>query len=159
LTALLAATALVAGCERMLNIDGVKAAVKSGLAEQTGITFAVSCPDSRAIKAGDTFECKAVADAGGDLTVKVTQKDDDSNIAWELTNENKLLSLAALEKQVTDGLAQQLKVNAAVDCGGKKMRIAEAGKTFECTAKAGDESRKVLVTMDDDQGNVTWALK
>lgn len=143
----------------MLDIERTEAAIKSGLAEQLEMTFAsVTCPESRAMKAGDVFECKAVAETGGDLDVQVTQNDDSGAINWKLTNGDKVLSLTALEKQIRDGLASQLKVDAAVACGGK-MRVAVAGQTIECTATAGADSRKVLVTMDDDKGNVTWALK
>ena len=159
LTAILGATTTLAGCERMLDITKVEAAIKSGLTEQLEMPFAsVTCPESRAMKAGDVFECKAVAETGGDLTVQVTQNDDTGAINWKLTNGEKVLSLTKLEEQIKDGLARQLNVDAAVACGGK-MRVAKAGQTLECTATAGAESRKVLVTMDDDKGNVSWVVK
>ena len=149
----------LAGCERMLDIDRTEAAIKSGLTEQLEMPFAsVTCPESRAMKAGDVFECKAVSETGGDLTVQVTQNDDTGAISWKLTDGDKVLSLAKLEEQIKDGLARQLNVDAAVTCGGK-MRVAKAGQTLECTATAGAESRKVLVTMDDDKGNITWVVK
>ena len=160
LTAFFGVTTTLAGCERMLDIDKVEGAIKTGLAEQLEIPFAtVTCPESRTMKAGDAFECKAVAETGGDLTVQVTQNDDSGAISWKLTDGDKVLSLAKLEEQIKEGLARQLNVDAAVTCGGGKMRVAKAGQTLECTATAGAESRKVLVTMDDDKGNVTWVVK
>jgi hypothetical protein len=157
--AILGVAATLAGCERMLDIDRAEAAIKSGLTEQLEMPFAsVTCPESRAMKAGDVFECKAVSETGGDLTVQVTQNDDTGAISWKLTDGDKVLSLAKLEEQIKDGLARQLNVDAAVACGGK-MRVAKAGQTLECTATAGAESRKVLVTMDDDKGNITWVVK
>lgn len=156
---LLAATIAVAGCQSNLDMEKLTASIKSGLTEQLQMPFAsVSCPESRPIKNGDVFECKAVAETGGDLTVSVTQNDDTGNVNWKLTNGEKVLSLTSLEKQITDELARQLKVDAAVDCGGK-MRISEPGKVFECTANSGSESRKVAVTMKDERGNVNWELK
>lgn len=157
--ALLVVTTALAGCESMLDMNSAEAVIKSGLTEQLQMPFAaVSCPESRAMKAGDVFECTATAESGGDLTVQVTQKDDTGTVNWKLTNGDRVLSLTALEQQIKDGLAKQLSVDASVDCGGKQ-RVAVKGQTFECTAKAGSESRGVSVTMDDDQGNVTWALK
>ena len=156
---MLASTIALAGCERNINVDEVETVIQAGLLEQIQVKFAsVSCPKPRPMKAGDEFDCKAVAETGGDVTVKVTQKDDTGNISWKLVNGEKVLSLKAIEEQVRDAIAKQLKVDAAIDCGGTR-RVAEAGKTFECTAKAGTESRAVIVTMDDDKGNVSWALK
>src|SRR5687767_4139048 len=157
--AALGVAATLAGCERMLDIDRAEAAIKSGLTEQLEMPFeSVTCPESRAMKAGDVFECKAVSETGGDLTVQVTQNDDTGAISWKLTDGDKVLSLAKLEEQIKEGLARQLNVAAAVACGGK-MRVAKAGQTLECTATAGAESRKVVVTMDDDKGNITWVVK
>ena len=159
LAGLLVVTAALAGCERTLNMQNAEAVIKSGLIEQLQMPFtAVSCPESRVMKAGDVFECTATAESGGDLTVQVTQKDDSGTVIWTLTNGERVLSLTALEEQIKDGLAKQLSVDASVDCGGKQ-RVAVKGQTFECTAKAGSDSRGVVVTMDDDQGNVSWALK
>lgn len=155
---LLAATIAVAGCQSNLDMEKLTASIKSGLTEQLQMPFSsVSCPEARPIKNGDVFECKAMAETGGDLTVSVTQSDA-GNVNWKLTNGEKVLSLTSLEKQITDELARQLKVEASVDCGGK-MRISEPGKIFECTANAGSERRQVAVTMKDERGNVNWAMK
>lgn len=156
---MLASTIALAGCERNINIEEIETLIQTGLLEQIKVKFAsVTCPKPRPMKGGDEFDCKAVAETGGDLTVKVTQKDDTGNISWKLMNGEKVLSLEAIEAQVKEAIAKQLKVDAAIDCGGDR-RVAEPGKTFECTAKAGTESRAVVVTMDDDKGNVSWTLK
>jgi hypothetical protein len=156
--ALLVVTTALAGCERTLDMESAEAVIKSGLTERLEMPFAaVSCPESRAMKAGDVFECQATAESGDDLTVQVTQKDDTGTVIWKLAY-GKVLSLTALEQQIKDGLAKLFSVDASVDCGGKH-RVTVKGQTFECTAKAGSESRRVIVTMDDEQGNVTWALK
>jgi len=158
-TAMLGAATTLAGCERLLDIERAQAAIKSGLTEQLQMPFAsVTCPESRAMKAGDVFMCTAVAETGGDLRIQVTQTDGSGAINWKVTNGDKVLSLTKLEAQIKEGLVRQLNVDAAVACGGK-MRVAKAGQTLECTATAGAESRKVLVTMDDDKGNVTWVVK
>lgn len=159
MTAVLGVTTTLAGCERLLDIDRAEAAIRSGLTEQLEMPFAsVMCPESRAMKAGDVFMCTAVAETGGDLRIQVTQTDGSGAINWKVTDGEKVLSLTKLEEQIKDGLVRQLNVDAIVSCGGK-MRVAKAGQTLECTATAGAESRKVLVTMDDDKGNITWVVK
>ena len=35
----------------------------------------------------------------------------------------------------------------------------QAGGTFECTVRAGDDSRQVVVTQKDDEGNVHWEFE
>ena len=159
LAGILVLPAAFAGCEHLLDMERVQTAIKGGLAEQLQMPFAsVTCPESRAMKAGDVFMCTAVAETGGDLRIQVTQTDGSGAINWKVTNGDKVLSLTKLEAQIKEGLVRQLNVDAVVACGGT-MRVAKAGQTLECTATAGAESRKVLVTMDDDKGNVTWVVK
>ena len=150
----------LAGCSQTLNMDGTKTAVTSGLTEKLGLTIAsITCPENRQAAAGDTFECKVVPDSGGELVVKVTQKDDQGNISWELTNTTNLIQLGLLAEHITKGMKEQMGMDAAVDCGGK-YRVAVAGKTFECTATmALGRQARVTVTMKDDQGQVSWDVK
>ena len=149
----------LAGCERLLDMERAEAVIKSGLAEQVKMTFTeVACPESRAMKAGDEFECKATAESGGALAIKVTQTDDAGTVRWTLVDGERVLSMANLEQQIKNSIAKQLNIDAKVDCGTTRLRIAVAGQTLECTATAG-ESRKVIVTITDDRGNVDWTLK
>ena len=159
LAALTAAASMLAACQSSLDMTKAEALIKTGLAEQLQMPIAsVSCPDERALKSGDVFDCTATAETGGDLTVKVTQADDTGNIKWELTNGDEVLLLSVLEENIGAGLAEQVDVDATVDCGGK-MRVSVPGQTFECTAAVGTVVRTVVVTIDDKQGNVSWALK
>ncbi|MFA5910181.1 MAG: DUF4333 domain-containing protein [Vicinamibacterales bacterium] len=147
----------LAACTRTLNMDAAKTAIRTGLAEQTGIAIsAVTCPETRDIKAGDSFQCTATAETGGDLAVTVTQKDDAGNITWTLASSANLIDLAALETEIKTGLKAQLAVDAQVSCGGGKYRVAVPTKTFECTAKSGDSQAPIIVTMKDDKGNISW---
>ena len=160
LIALLTLIVVLAGCERMLDTDRVEAVIKSGLTEQLKMPFsAVSCPDSRAMKAADEFDCKATAETGGDLTIRVTQEDGTGNIKWKAMDGERVLSMTNLETQIQNGIANQLKVDAKIDCGTTRLRIAVTGQTLECTATAGSESRKVIVTVKDERGNVDWTMK
>jgi hypothetical protein len=146
-------------CSQTLNIDGVKSAISTGVASQLGLTVAsVTCPDTREVKANDTFECTAAPQGGGRLVVKVTQKDDQGNVNWEVVKTEGLLNLASLETQIKTGLKEQAGLDVTVACGGK-YRATEPGKSFECTATDGQGTKsQVSVAMKDAEGNVSWSL-
>jgi hypothetical protein len=149
----------VVACSQTLNIDSVKSAVSSGVTSQVGLTIAsVTCPDTREVKANDTFECIVAPQGGGRLTVKVTQKDDKGNVNWEVVKTEGLLDLAGLETQIKTGLKEQAGIDATVACGGK-FRATEPGKSFECTATDAQGAKvQVSVAMKDAEGNVSWSL-
>ena len=151
----------VVACGTTIDMDAVGKAVSDGINTQLSLQVAsVTCPtESRAAKAGDAFECVATPKDGGKLTVKVTQNDDKGNVTWEVVKSEGLLDLKKLEASITQGLKEQASVEATVSCGGK-YRPTKVGETFECQAKseaAGDAA--VVVTVNDAEGNVSWALK
>lgn len=157
-TAILAALGLVA-CSSSLDMAAIKTAISDGLKTQLGLEVAsVTCPDSREIKAADAFECVAVPKLGGRLTMKVTQKDDQGNIAWELGKIEGLIDLAILEGVIRDGVKEQDGLDVTVACGGK-FRATEPGKSFECTASDAEENKwRVEVLMKDPEGNVSYKV-
>jgi len=148
------------GCGGHLDMGTITKSITDGLATQMGVTdVTVTCPtETRPLKAGDTFDCEAKPKEGGKLTLKVTQKDDQGNIAWELSKLEGFLSLPKVEdaiKEANSGLT-------AVDCcsGAKKIRAAKAGDTFECKATAADGSaHPFVVTVKDADGNIAFAPK
>ena len=155
---LAASLALVAGCTRTINMGAVREAVKDGLAKQLGVNVAsVSCPDSREAKAGDVFECTATTGGGGKFTISVRQGDDKGNVNWEVAKSEGILDLRKLETAIQSGLKQQTGLDATVDCGGR-YRDTEVGQSFDCKARAGNETGTVAVTMTDREGNVNWKL-
>lgn len=158
LTFVVLGTALAAaGCTQTLDMEKARVAIDTGIEEQLGLKVSgVTCPETRETKANDTFDCTAAIEGGGEVAVTVSQKDDAGNIEWKANPKN-LIDLAALENQVKEGLKAQIGVDAAVTCGGDKFRVSLAGKTFECTARAGDSQAPIIVTMKDDAGNVDWA--
>jgi len=77
--------AVLAGCTSQLDTDKAEREIKKGIAEQTGVEVkSVECPDEVETEEGDTFECTAVAESGDEVSVKVTQTDDEGNVNWEL---------------------------------------------------------------------------
>jgi hypothetical protein len=151
----------LAACSKTLNMDNMQKVISDGITTQMGLKItSVSCPaDSRPLKAGDSFECTAMPDGGGKLTIKVTQKDDAGNVTWDLTKSEGLLSMDALQTTIKSGLLEQAKIDATVTCGGK-WRVSKTGDAFDCQAT--DPAGKVLtvtVTVEDTDGNVHWKLK
>jgi len=77
-----------AGCTRTRTLDGqglnekLAADLSQKLNEQ-GIT--VSCPDDVPAQAGGTFECTATTPDGKQITLQVTQTDDQGNVTYDVT--------------------------------------------------------------------------
>jgi len=155
--ALIAAT----GCTRTLNMEEANKAISEGLTTQLGLAMgSVTCPpDSRPMKAGDTFECTGTPNDGGRITVKVTQKDDQGNIGWEVTKSEGLFDMKLVEGAVQKGLKDTTGTDATVSCGAR-WRVGKAGDTFECEAQAADGRKATaVVTVKDAEGSISWAVK
>lgn len=150
------------GCGTKLDMSVISKSISDGLASQMGLAGAtVTCPtESRPAKTGDTFDCDVKPSEGGHIVVKVTQKDDQGKIAWEVTKAEGLVDLKKTEESITKGLKEQANADATVDCGGgtKKMRAAKPGETFDCKATTADgTAHTVTVTIGAD-GIPNWAI-
>ena len=155
---------LLTGCATKLDMNVISKSISDGLSSQLGLTDAVvTCPqEAPPAKAGDTFECEAKPKDGGRLVLKVTQKDDKGNIAWELVKIEDMINLKKAEESITQGLKEQTGADATVTCsnGGSSLRAAKPNETFDCEAKTADgTAHKVVVTMKDNEGNISWALE
>ncbi|MEP7009182.1 MAG: DUF4333 domain-containing protein [Acidobacteriota bacterium] len=161
----LAMSLVLTGCGTKLDMSVINKSISDGLASQLGLTDAVvTCPlEAPPAKAGDTFECEAKPKDGGRLTLKVTQKDDKGNVAWDLVKIEGMINLKTAEEAITTGLKEQTGADVTVSCGeqgGSSLRAAKAGETFDCQAKSADgTSNTVVVTMKDNEGNISWALQ
>jgi len=153
---------VLAGCGGKLDMDKINKSIADGLSSQLGLAdVAVTCPaEARPLKSGDTFDCEGKPKEGGKLTIKVTQKDDQGNIAWELSNMEGFISAQKTEEAIKSGLKEQANVDATVSCGDKKLRAAKAGDTFDCKATTADgAAHTVTVTETDATGKISWAVK
>ncbi|MCM1982729.1 DUF4333 domain-containing protein [Lyngbya confervoides] len=154
----------LAACNTTIDDAKVETAISEGIQTQTGLVAnTVICPEDQKIEEGNTFTCKVTLEGGQSFDAEVTQTDDEGNIRWDaqkgLESLNGLISNAALEEQIAQGISEQLQVETSADCGGK-FRIALTGETFECTVTdvQGNEQR-VQVEAKDDEGNVYWELQ
>jgi len=74
-------------CTKTLDTDGLEGELKRQIEEETGGTIAsVDCPADVEVEAGGTFDCTAVEGSGAEFTITVTQRDDQGNVDWEVTD-------------------------------------------------------------------------
>jgi hypothetical protein len=153
---------VLTACGTKLDMAKLGTSVSDGIKSQLGLEVAsVNCPqEERKAKAGDTFECEVTPKDGGKMTVKVTEKDDQGNVNWEVVKSEGFLSVPTVEESITKGLKEQANLDATVSCGDPKLRVSKPGETFDCKATGADGSANtVTVTVKDTEGNVSWALQ
>jgi hypothetical protein len=153
---------VLTACGTKLDMAKLSTSVSDGIKSQLGLEVAsVNCPqEERKAKAGDTFECEVTPKDGGKMTVKVTEKDDQGNVNWEVVKSEGFLSVPTVEESITKGLKEQANLDATVSCGDPKLRVSKPGETFDCKATGADGSANtVTVTVKDTEGNVSWALQ
>ena len=93
------------------------------------------------------------------MFVKVTQEKEQGAIAWTLTKSEGLYDMKKVEGEVVKGLLDQTGLVAAVSCG-KAWHVGKVGDTMQCDAKAADgNTAKVVITINDLQGGIGWAIE
>jgi hypothetical protein len=150
-----------AGCGGSLDLEALNRSISEGIEKQLSMPVAsVQCPpERRAIAAGDAFNCTVTPKAGGRLTVKVTQKDNAGNVAWEVIETQGLLDLDKVESAVREGLKAQAQVDATVDCPDR-WRATKVGEVFQCQAATSDGRKATVeVTVTDAEGNINWKVQ
>lgn len=158
---LLVAVALTASaCTRTLDAEQLHQSISTGINEQLAMPIAsVACPEDRAMAAGDTFECTAVPEVGGRLTIAVTQADDSGDVTWKVAKTEGLLDLRLVETSVADNLRAQAQVEATVSCGGRWKAI-RTGEVFPCEARTtAGEAVPIDVTTEDADGGISWKTR
>jgi hypothetical protein len=123
-------------------------------------TGEVNCPGNVKARKGAQFECVARVD-NQSVPIRVT-----------LTNASgthvdlRYASAVLLSSKLITGIREEIKkqdgVDAAVDCGPQRVIVRDAndpdGKLIKCTAKAGDTTQDVVVTVLDNEGNVSFKV-
>jgi Domain of unknown function (DUF4333) len=74
-------------CSKTLDTEGLEVELKSQIEEQTeGTITSVDCPADVEAKAGESFECSAEEGSGATFTIRVTQRDGEGNVDWEVVD-------------------------------------------------------------------------
>ncbi len=69
-----------------LNTIGLERELEEQIESQAGSIALVDCPADIEIESGGTFDCTADVESGGTLTIRVTQRDAQGNLEWEVTD-------------------------------------------------------------------------
>ena len=84
---LAAIAVLAAACSRPLDIDGLESQLKTDLEKEFDAKdLTVTCPDDVKAEAGSTFECQASDATGATVVITVTQKNDQGEVTWKVTD-------------------------------------------------------------------------
>ncbi len=89
IAALCASAALLAGCSGASTLDNTKLTdgISSGLTEQLGGEWTVTCPEDQPLEQGYTFTCDVENAEGTSGQIKVTEDDAEGNVSWETITE------------------------------------------------------------------------
>jgi Domain of unknown function (DUF4333) len=76
----------VAGCgDKKLDTGKLEGRIKDGIEQQSGVKIkSVDCPGDVKVKRGDVFTCRATTTSGQPVPVRVTQRDDEGNVNYQV---------------------------------------------------------------------------
>ncbi len=145
----------LASCSFQASCGGKKLDHKKGeaelarrLEEAGGVPAKVTCPAAK-LEKGLVIECTTEM-AGVPGKVKVTQTDDQGNVAFEMSAGYAFSS--KLEQHISKQFKQRTGQDGTVDCGAR-VRAAVAGTRFACTARGPSGDTLTLeVTLTDAAG-------
>jgi Domain of unknown function (DUF4333) len=71
----------------LLDSDGLERQLATQIERELGLTgLTVVCPDDVEVKAKATFTCTATGEGGANLTVNVTQTNDEGDVTWTVVD-------------------------------------------------------------------------
>src|SRR5436305_3462501 len=158
----LVAAGLLAGCGSDKAPTGkIEKRVRADVAQRTQLPAGeVNCPDNVKARKGAQFECVARVD-NQNVPIRVTLTNG-SGTHFDMRPATALLLSSKLIRGIQDQIKQQDGVDATVDCGPQRVIVRDAndpdGKLIKCTAKAGDTTQDVVVTVLDNDGNVSFKV-
>jgi Domain of unknown function (DUF4333) len=142
---------LSVACMRKLDNKKIEQNIQDELTTKGVAMKSLSCPSGRALNSGDTFDCTGVDADGETLVFHVTQTDGKGTIKWEM--DGMILNLA----KIGDSIEAKVGKNADVQCPEKSV-IVKVGHSFQCNVDISGKMHKVLLTLADTTGRVTWKL-
>ena len=81
----LAAVALVTvGCSASIDVPDLEGRIAGDLRDEFNVSYTVTCPDGVEAEEGNDFACSADGEDGTELTLQITQTDDDASVTYEI---------------------------------------------------------------------------
>jgi len=154
--AALLATLLAAGCGES-EIDVAKASkfIDDAVTKQVGAEVkSVKCPDSVETKAKATFTCVVTGSDGTKGDARLTQKDDEGNLAFYAP----FLHTKEAAKAIQTELRNRSRGSRGAIVSCPEIVIAAKGRTFDCRLTVDGEQRKVVARQTDAGGNFTYRV-
>lgn len=148
---LLLAVFAVACFAKKLDNKKIEQNIQNELSTKGVAMKSISCPAGQAVTAGVTFDCTGVDSDGETLVFHVKETDGSGSFKWEM--DGMILNLA----KIGDSIEAKVGKNADVQCPEKSV-IVKVGHSFQCNVDITGKSHKVLLTLADTTGRVTWKL-
>ena len=152
---------LLLACSSDSTLNGNKLAqqMQRGI-EKAGVKLKkIHCPQGRALKLNDTFDCTAESTNGKAIKVQARQINDKGNVTWEVTSG--LIDTKTVRDDITSRYANgDPPVEVKVTCPSSKAIAVAEGDTFECKAenpKDANDFRTVRVTVKPGAATFDWA--
>lgn len=138
----------------------VQEVLSTSFPEQTGYDVEmVACPAAIELESDQPFECEVMTTAGFTTIVDVFPNPEAETFDWLTRGLNLAAIEEAIETQMSD--ADMFGIS---DCGleadPNPYREVEVGSTFDCIFTSEDsEETTIMVTVNDDKGNVTLSTR
>ncbi len=161
---LLLALALLGGCsasvstgDRTIDTGEVEQQLidaQRGASPDLDVGEAV-CPPEVDATIGTSFECVVTVDGvEAPYAVRLTGIDEnDERGRFDLRPAKAIIGTEKVEEFLA-GQLDETAANAVVDCGPARVRVLDAGATFDCTVTDAGGAGTVTLRADDDKGTV-----
>lgn len=137
----------------LMKIDHkkVEQSIKSETSAKGLELTSIDCPTNVKLKAGEAFACNGVDVDGQKLSFRVDQVDGNGSIKWKLDG------MIINKQKVGDSIEKAVGAAADVTCPAKTV-VLNVGDSFTCDVTVAGTAHKVVITLTDTEGNVSWKI-
>jgi hypothetical protein len=79
-----AVAVLAVGCTRSIDVSDLEERLAGDLRDELDVAYTVRCPEDVEARKGNDFVCSAEGEDGSELTLRLTQTDDDASVTYEI---------------------------------------------------------------------------
>ncbi|MGN6695664.1 MAG: DUF4333 domain-containing protein [Aquihabitans sp.] len=118
---------------------------------------ATSCEEPIEQQEGGRFTCEVTLEGAGDLSVTVTQVDDQGTL--DVVPEASVVTRERIVSELRASLKDQFERSFQVACDDTpEVAVRKAGSTSTCIARDATSRRSVTVTVSDTAGTLAFAV-